>query len=137
MAADKLDRLGPMLSDIGGELAQIVGGHPDGTLLYVEAGQGWVGAGIFKEEGANVRYFDPSSGLTDLLLDVWNTEEPDKRWAVMEYEIRGTKFDVQFRFPDEIDPDESEEERRPRALKKRFGNKPVIYPPWPGDHIDE
>ena len=50
---------------------------------------------------------------------------------MMEYVIEGTKFDAQFQFPEQIDPAESEVERRPRALKRRFGNKRVIYPPMP------
>jgi hypothetical protein len=131
MTEEKYDRLGPLLADIGGELAEIVGGNPDAVFLYAEAGQGWLGAGVFKEEGERVQYFDPSSGLTDLLLEAWNAEEPDKRWAVMEYEVKGTKFDAQFQFPDEIDPNETEMDRRPRALKRRFGDRPVIYPPPP------
>jgi hypothetical protein len=129
---DKYDTLGPLLAGVGGELAEIVGGSPDGVFLYAEAGEGWIGAGVFKDDGAHIKYFDPSSELTDLLLKAWNAEEPSKRWAVMEYEVKGTRFDVQFQFPDEIDPEESEGERRPRALERRFGEKPVIYPPWPG-----
>ena len=131
MSNDKYDIIGPLLSDIGGALARILGGDADGTFLYAEGGQGWMASGVFKEAGGSVRYYDPSRELGDLLLELWNAEEPDKRWAVMEYVITGAKFDVQFRFPDQIDPDESELERRPRALKRRFGDKPVIYPPVP------
>jgi hypothetical protein len=64
-----------------------------------------------------------------LLFELWNSEDPDKRWAVMEYTITGANFDAQFLFPDQIDPEESEVERRPRALKKHFGDKPIVYPP--------
>ena len=129
--ADKFDQLGPLYSEIGGEIAHIVGGESDGAFLYAEAGDGWVGAGVFKDEGSAVRYFDPSSGLCDLLLEAWRTEEPAKRWAVVEYSIAGGKFDAQFLFPEQIDPTESEYERRPRALERRFGEKPVIYPSAP------
>jgi hypothetical protein len=128
---DKYYVLGPILADVGGELAEIVGGGPDGIYLYVEAGEGWIGPSVFKDEGSVVRYYDGTPELSELLLKAWNAEEPDKRWAVMEYAISGTKFDVQFQFPDEIDPNESEVERRPRALERRFGDKPVIYPAWP------
>jgi len=131
MPKDKFDILGPLLSEIGGELAEIVGPDFDGTYLYAEAGPGWVGAGVFKDEGESVRYFDPSSKICDLLLEAWRTEEPSKRWAVMEYAVKGTRFDTHFQFPEEIDPNETEMERRPRALLRRFGDKPVIYPPPP------
>ena len=54
-----------------------------------------------------------------------------KRWSVMEYEICGTKFDAQFRFPDEVDVESFDVDRREVALKKRYGDKPIIYPPPP------
>jgi signal peptidase I len=131
VANHKFEALGPVYADIGGELAEIVGGDPDGVYLYAEAGEGWYGYGVFKDEGDKVRYFDPTSELGDLIYHAWLAEESDKRWAVMEYEISGTNFDAKFQFPDEIDPKESETERRPRALKKRYGDKPIIYPPLP------
>lgn len=131
MADDKFKLLGPMLANIGGEVAEIVGGNPDGAFLYVEAGEGWIGSAIFREEGKIVRYFDSSLELDEFLLEMWNAEDPDKRWAVMEYEVKGTTFDAKFQFPEEIDPKETEVERRPRALQRRFGDKPVVYPPWP------
>lgn len=128
VSKDKYGLLGPILADVGGELSRIVGGDPDGAYLYAEAGPGWYGYAVFKDEGAGVRYFRGTSELGDLIWEAWNAEDSDKRWAVMEYEINGTKFDVKFQFPDEIDPNESEMDRRPRALKRRFGDKPVIYP---------
>lgn len=131
MAKDKFDILGPAYEEIGLELAEIVGGDPDGAYLYAEAGEGWYGYGIFKDEGGTVRYYLPSPELGKLIYEAWLIEEPSKRWAVMEYEINGTKFDARFQYPEEIDPNESEIERRPRALKRRYGGKPVIYPPWP------
>jgi hypothetical protein len=131
MTDQKFDLLGPIFAAIGGELAKIVDDVPDGTFLYAEGGDGWMASGVFKVEGSVIRYFRPTRELGDLLLQAWNAEDPDKRWAVMEYSIKGTKFDVQFLFPDDIDPDESDVERRPRALRRHFGDKPVIYPPIP------
>jgi len=129
VGADKYDLLGPLYAEIGGELAEIVGGDPDGVYLYAEAGDGWVGPSVFKDEGKAVRYFDASSHLCDLIMKAWRAEDPDKRWAVMEYSVTGTSFDVKFKFPDEIDTTKTEVERRPSALKARYGDKPVIYPP--------
>ena len=129
---NKYDALGPAYADIGGELAEIVGGDPDGVYLYAEAGEGWYGYGIFKDEGDKLRYYDPSPELGDLIYKAWLTEDPDKRWAIMEYEIKGTKFDAEFKFPDEVTVTSYDEDnRRDVALKKRFGDKPVIYPPLP------
>lgn len=49
----------------------------------------------------------------------------------MEYEIKDTAFDARFLFPEEIDPKVHASERRPLVLKRRYGDKPVIYPPIP------
>lgn len=131
MPNDKFDKLGPLFANIGSEVAKIVGGDPDGAYLYVEAGDGWYGASVFKDEGEIVRYFDPSSKLDDLIYEAWLTEEPAKRWVVMEYEVEGANFDARFKFPDEVDVESFDEDRREIALKNRYGDKPVIYPPMP------
>lgn len=136
VAKDKFEILGPLLTDIGEELAQLVGGDPDGVYLYVEAGEGWISPSVFKDDGNSIRYFDGSLELSELLLEARNTEEPGKRWAVMEYEVKGTKFDSQFRYAEEVDVEDFDEGRRDIALKKRYGDKPVIYPPWPGQEAN-
>lgn len=128
---DKFDKLGPIFDEIGREMGRIAGGDPDKTYLYAELQEGVVGAGVFKDEGSIVRYFDPSPVLTDLLIDAWEAEEPGKRWEVIEYQMVGKKFDAVFRFPEELNRDEYEDERREVALRARYGDKPVIYPPIP------
>lgn len=124
-----------MLNEIGVEGAAIVGGDPEGLYIYAEPGGGAVYAAVFKDEGAVIRYFDPTHELADLIRDAWETENADEsmRWAVMEYEVSGTKFDVQFTYAEELDPDDYSTDRRQAALKKRYGDKPVIYPPMPED----
>ncbi|CAM8673187.1 MULTISPECIES: hypothetical protein [Sphingobium] len=49
----------------------------------------------------------------------------------MEYEIKDGKFDVSFRYSDEVDVAVIDDERRQAALRARFGDKPVIFPPMP------
>lgn len=129
--AEKFEKLGPIFEHIGLALGRIVGGDPDKTYLYAELQEGVVGAGVFKDEGSQVRYFDPSRALIDLLVEAWETEESSKRWEVIEYEVLGKKFNAVFKFPDELNPDDYEDERRDVALLTRYGDKPVIYPPIP------
>ncbi|PTS81088.1 hypothetical protein DBR17_10075 [Sphingomonas sp. HMWF008] len=129
--ADKFDRLGPLLDQIGHEMGLIAGGDPDKTYLYAEVQEGHVAGSVFKDEGNSVRYFDPSRVLTDLLVEAWEAEEPDKRWKVIEYEVVGTKFDAVFKFPEEVNSEEYWDERLEVALHARYGDKPVIYPPMP------
>lgn len=131
MTEDKFDKLGPMFGDIGAEAAAIVGGDPDGLYIYVEVGQGWVESCVFKDDGKVVRFYPSSANLNDLILEAWEAEDPEKRWAVMEYEVNGTTFDAAFQFPEKVDVGRFDIKRRQDALERRYGNKPIIYPPLP------
>jgi hypothetical protein len=125
-----------MLSEIGGLAAEDAGGDPDGLYLYVEVGDRWISSSLFKDNGDSVQYFDVSSELSDLIYEFWLAEDRDKRWAVMEYETKGTKFDARFKYPEEVDVEDLDEDRREIALKNRYGDKPIIYPPWPGQEAE-
>jgi hypothetical protein len=135
VATDKWDILGPLMNEIGSELVHIVGGDPDGIFLYVEMGEGWISPSIFRDEGNVVRYHDDDGEvLTDLLWDAWYAESDEggiKRWSIMEYDIKDGKFDASYKYPDEINVETFSMERRQAALRARFGDKPVVYPPMP------
>ncbi len=132
MGNDKLDKLGPLMNEIGQELADIAGGDPEGVFLYVEIGEGWVGASVFKDDGTVVRYLDYEDvNLTDLLFEAWylESDEPNKRWSVMEYDIKGGRFEVTYKYPEEVSVEVVDRRRRQAALRARYGDRPVIYPP--------
>ncbi|SEI63275.1 hypothetical protein SAMN05518849_101354 [Sphingobium sp. AP50] len=134
MAKDKLDILSHLFNQIGVELVDIVGGDPDGIFLYVEIGEGWISPNIFKDEGDQIRYLDDNETLSDLLWEAWYAESDEggiKRWSIMEYEIKQGKVDISFRFPDEVNVETISMDRRQTALRARFGDKPVVYPPMP------
>jgi hypothetical protein len=134
MAKDKFDVLGALFNEIGVELVNIVDGDPDGIFLYVEIGDRWISPNVFKDDGHHVRNLDDSEKLTDLLWEAWYAESEEggiKRWSVMEYDIKDGKFDVRFKYPEEVDVEDFGVDRREAALRARFGDKPVIYPPMP------
>lgn len=130
------DLLGPIYTAIGQECAAIVGGNPDGLYLYADAGEGYSGGAIFIDEGSLVRYYDLSSKLCALILDAWETQGPDEKWAIMEYEIKKGSFDARLVYPDEIDNDLLSVEVRDVFLQRRFGDKPVVYPPFDDEMVD-
>ena len=109
----------------------IVGGEPSDVFLFVEAGEGWVDASPYRDEGDVVRYFDPTQALCDALFDLWYAEDPDKRWTEMHYVIQGGRFDAKFEFDDMSLPDDGSMDRRERVLRARYGDKPIVYPPPP------
>ena len=49
------------------------------------------------KRGAKLIVADPRRiELAELLLDVWYSVPKDKRWSVMEYDIKGGKFEVVY-----------------------------------------
>src|SRR3546814_11314137 len=76
----------------------------DLVFLYAEIGEGWNGPSVFKDEGDVVRYYNSASEiLSDLLFESWYaaSEDPIKRWSVMEYDVKDGEFSVSFKYPDE------------------------------------
>jgi hypothetical protein len=133
MANDKLDLLGPVLSQVGGALARIAEGDPGGVFLYVEVGEGWISPNIFKEEAEQVRWLEPDDKeLIDLLFEAWYLDPKDKRWSVMEYVMKEGKFEVSFKYPEEINVELRDHDHREDALIARYGDKPRVYPPPEG-----
>lgn len=134
MGADNYRTVGPLLSELGQELAAIVGGNPDGIFFYVEIGEGWMSPSLFRLEGDIVRFYPPDDPiLSDILFDIWDAE-PDvaKRWSVMEYTVEDGKFRAEYKFPDEVDVTKPDIERREARLRAHFGDRKVIYPPIEG-----
>lgn len=131
---DKYEIFGPLLSELGQELAELLGGNPDGVFLYVEAGEGWVAPSVFRADGDVVRYHSSEdSAVSEILSDIWYAE-PDKtkRWSVMEYVVQNGKFRAKYKFPDEVDVTKPDNARREAALRAHFGRRKVVYPPIEG-----
>lgn len=136
MDADKeREAIGPMLADLGPKLIQVLDRDLDGTLLYVEAGDGWISPSLWHPDGDAVRYHDTTDELTDLVWDILNATAPERRWSTMIYYVTGTRFQTEFGYPDtnpvEIDLDK-ERERLEVVLDRFFPGKHPVYPPWPG-----
>ncbi|MDB5702881.1 MAG: hypothetical protein JWL66_3080 [Sphingomonadales bacterium] len=129
MAIDETDRL---LDEISQLLAKDTDYPLDGTLLYARVRSTMVAPSIFKDRADEIVYRPPDlDSLCGALLDLLDAEEPDNRWAEIEYLARGETFEVTYTFADEIDPDEDTFDRRDRIVKRHFGDKPIIYPPFP------
>jgi|SRR6188768_3775131 len=125
-----------LLNEIGQLLAEDTAYPLDGTLLYAELDSNFVAPSIYKDCGDHILYRSPDlDRLGDALLDLWEAEDPDKRWTEIEYIIRDGKFDATFTYPDEIDPEEDRWDRRDRAVARHFGTKRIVYPP--PDYFDE
>ena len=126
------DQSEALLNEIG-QLLALDADYPGiDTLLYAEVGEGYIGESIFKILGDQFLYRYPlNKRLPYALLELWKAQESDERWAELEYVLRDGEFDVTYFYPEEIDPEEILTERRERSLARHFGDKPIVYPPWP------
>ncbi|MEH3035697.1 MAG: hypothetical protein PGN23_04255 [Sphingomonas adhaesiva] len=103
----------------------------DGTLLHVTAWDDHVSPAIFKSTGNHIMYRDPDMNLlVKKLWDFWRSQTEDMRWCEIEYFAKDGNFTLSYTYPDEVDADETSLDRRDRIVKKYFGERPVIYPPW-------
>jgi hypothetical protein len=129
-------KMAEILNAIGQDIAAIVGGDANDSYLYAEAADGAVEAGVFQDVGDKVIYHDPNDNLFDDIQELWYMAEAGKNWEALHYDLNGGQFDARFEYPDVWDPEETSTDRRERALKERFGDKPVIYPPPDKDFHD-
>ena len=112
----------------------MIGKNPNGAFSYVEARDMWLSLSAFHDEGNRVVYYRPSREFGDAVEELWYARGPEKRWGAMRYEIVDGQFTVEFDYPDQFTPEEDENAREERALKARYGDKPIYYPPpedWP------
>ena len=131
MQTDESDAL---LNEIGQLLAQDRDYPGVDTLLYAEVGHDYIGESIFKILGNQFLYRRPlNRRLPYALLELWEAQEGDDRWSELEYVLRDGRFDVNYFYPDEIDPEEDLADRRARSVRRHFGDKPIVYPPWDPD----
>jgi hypothetical protein len=129
-------KMGSTLEGIGQLIADILNEKgSEGAFMHAQAGDMWQAAGIFRDLGNQVIYRDPSQALIEAIQDLWEFADDDKKWVELFYTIADGKFDAQFTFPDDVDPTESNFERRERALSERYGDKPVDYSDPFGDGL--
>ena len=81
MADDKINEIGPLLTQIGEEIAAILERDPDGAFLSTQVGDNWERGAIFVEEEHGVRWIEPSDELSELLVELWAIDNAGKTEA--------------------------------------------------------
>lgn len=130
MSGDESERL---LNDIAILLLESADQPMNDMLLIAKLDYGYVSPSVFADRGNVILYSVPEfDRLCTLLLDLWEVQQTEPRWAEMEYLIHDGRFHVTYTYPDEIDPDEFMSlDRRAAIVERYFGPKPVRYPPPP------
>jgi hypothetical protein len=118
-----------ILAGLGAYLADNINDSAEGVYLYAESNGESYDAGVFRDLGNRVVYVEANDAVFDQIIDLWDAAKADAKWAVLEYQVIDGKFDAKFAFPDELDPEEYVVDRRGRALRARYGDKPIDYGP--------
>ena len=127
--------MGDILNDIAQEIAEMLGRLPDNAFLYAEVDDEGREASVFTENDDGIFCHRPSNEMFELVGELWEAADDDKKWAAMEYDVADGKFEANFIFPEQVDPEEISDDRRERALRKRYGDRSISYPPLNPDAI--
>lgn len=120
--------MGKMLNDVGQFVADILGKVPDDVFVFIEAGDQWQGGAIFDNLEDKVVYHEFTDEMEDLVQELWEAAEPDKKWSIILYDIKDGRFKAEFMYTDDLEHHPFEHNYRRDALDARYGDKPVIYP---------
>jgi len=122
----------------------------EGIMLFSEVGPGTCTLDIYRNLWDCALYVndgldDNFTEIGDEIMALWKSEPRGKRWARIAFAVLGGMFEVAFTYPDEIkhrinpndDPDidmetarnEDYDRQREEAVRRYFGDKPIVYPP--------
>ena len=122
------EKVGDILADLGQHLFEILDRDPAGSFLYAEFEEGAYEVAIFHDEGKKIVYYDADDELLDEIINLWETALDHEKWSVLEYDVRGDRFESSFTYIDQLDPEEDSIERRDRLVHSRYGDRKIIYP---------
>jgi hypothetical protein len=100
-------------------------------LVYAEVESGVISADIFYVNTTGTVRFrfcpKPMKDLIFALWEQWKALPGHQEWRVMCYIVDNGKFAIDLVYPDQIKDDEDLSDRRPRAIKRYFGDMKVDY----------
>ena len=123
-----------LLQDVGRQAVAIAGDDRDGrVLVYAEVEDRVVSADIlYKNRRGDVGLVlgpHPFKQLVYELWQQWKAQPSNEEWRVMSYVVdQDGKLTIDLIYPDDVDSEEIVTDRRPRAVKKYFGDVKVIQP---------
>lgn len=120
------------LGDLGEEISRTIPPGARKILLYAEVEDGSYSADFIyrTEQGDEVRHRHALPNVRDAVYAFWcvgSGELKPRSWAVMRYVLENGAFTVSFDYPEQLNDDESEVERRQRAIEQVFPGAKVNY----------
>jgi hypothetical protein len=122
------EEMGKLLNQIGQLVAKTLGKVPDDVFVFIQAADQMSGGAIFENLPEQVIYHDFGHDVHDTILELWDAAPPDKKWSMLLYDIKDGRFDAEFLYTEDLEDEWDSLDYRQDALRKRYGDKPVIYP---------
>ena len=128
------EEMGKLLNQIGQLVAKTLGKVPDDVFVFIRAADQLSGGAIFENLPDKIVYHDFGHDVHDTILELWDAAPADKKWSMLLYDIKDGRFDAEFLYTDDLEDEWDSLDYRQDALRARYGDKPVIYPPmYDGD----
>jgi hypothetical protein len=122
-----------MYEEIGHAALGIAGDDLAGRLLvYAEVEDGVISAdaAYLSRQAGGVRLRVGPTGLKRIVYEfweLWRRQPQNHEWRVMAYVIDDGHFSIDLTYPDALKASEDVSDRRPRAVRKYFGETRVDY----------
>jgi len=123
-----------LFQEIGREAVSVAGDYLAGRLLvYAEVEDGVISADLlYTNRSGDVRLVLGPGPLDDLDYELWQRwkgQPGNEEWRLMFYVVDDDgKLTIDLTYPDDVDEEECVLDRRPRAVRKYFGDVKVIQP---------
>ena len=111
----------------------IISAAPDGPcvfFLYVEAARNVCEPSLFQEYEDHALYIDLDWEQFSLIYELWNQADEKNKWGTMLYYLSDKQFTVEFDYNRRLDVEDDLHDYRGDALRERFGDKRILYPPF-------
>jgi hypothetical protein len=121
-----------LYQDVGSEALCIADDLEGKLLVYAEIEDGAISSCMLYEKGEQCiptfKFCSPS--LKEFLIALWerwNEIPENKEWRAVAYLISDGDFTIDFTYPEQLDADETLQQRRPNVFSRYFGDATIDY----------
>ncbi len=125
-------KIDTLYQDIGQESFDLATDLQGKMLVYAEVEDGFISGSFFYEKGAlqTVTFKYCPERLRELIYTLWEhwkLQDSNVEWRAIAFFVNDGKFSIDLTYPEQINPNEGLSERRPRIIKKYFGDVKVDF----------
>lgn len=132
------DRQAELLNQIGTKLHADQRYSAVGTLLICAVADMFISMSLFWDRGNYIMCSSADyDNFEDIMLELWELDEPDKRWLEIEYLIKGKEFEANFLYEEDIGDELVNPSRISASARRYLGDKKIVYPDDLGDDAFE